>query len=142
MNVEFWFDPMCPYAYQTSVWIRRVREQVPMQITWRFFSLEEINRQEGKKPMAMLVRGFDAYNHWDHEPVTEVEYDPALLERLHDHLDAHEPAAQHRVAELQEHARNGYIPCQPLCTFIRFNYSTFRRCFFGKNIRNAFVSSC
>ena len=49
MNVEFWFDPMCPYAYQTSIWIRRVREQVPMQITWRFFSLEEINRPEGKK---------------------------------------------------------------------------------------------
>ena len=49
MNVEFWFDPMCPYAYQTSVWIRRVREQVPMQITWRFFSLEEINCPEGKR---------------------------------------------------------------------------------------------
>ena len=49
MNVEFWFDPMCPYAYQTSIWIRRVREQVPMQITWRFFSLEEINRPEGKR---------------------------------------------------------------------------------------------
>ena len=28
----------------------------------------------------------------------------ALCERLDDHLDAHEPAAQHRVAELQEHA--------------------------------------
>jgi len=39
-------------------------------------------RQEGKKPMAMLVRGYDSFNHWDHEPVTDVEYDPALLERL------------------------------------------------------------
>lgn len=39
-------------------------------------------RQEGKKPMAMLVRGHDAYNHWDPEPVTEVEFDPALLDRL------------------------------------------------------------
>lgn len=48
MKVEFWFDPMCPYAYQTSIWIRRVREQVPLDITWRFFSLEEINRPEGK----------------------------------------------------------------------------------------------
>lgn len=39
-------------------------------------------RQEGKKPMAMLVRGIDAFNHWDHEPITEVEFDPALLDRL------------------------------------------------------------
>jgi len=47
--VEFWYDPMCPYAYQTSVWLRRVRESVPMTVDWRFFSLEEINREEGKK---------------------------------------------------------------------------------------------
>jgi 2-hydroxychromene-2-carboxylate isomerase len=47
--VEFYFDPMCPYAYQTSVWIRDVRDQVGLDITWRFFSLEEVNRVEGKK---------------------------------------------------------------------------------------------
>lgn len=49
MRVEFFFDPMCPWAYQTSVWIRRVREQRPLDIVWRFFSLEEVNRPEGKK---------------------------------------------------------------------------------------------
>ena len=47
--IEFFFDPMCPWAYQTSVWIRRVREQRPLDIRWRFFSLEEINRPEGKR---------------------------------------------------------------------------------------------
>jgi 2-hydroxychromene-2-carboxylate isomerase len=47
--VQFYFDPMCPYAYQTSVWIRDVREQVGLDVTWKFFSLEEVNRVEGKK---------------------------------------------------------------------------------------------
>ncbi|OBK19282.1 mycothiol-dependent nitroreductase Rv2466c family protein [Mycobacterium asiaticum] len=47
--VDFHFDPMCPFAYQTSVWIRAVREQTGLTINWRFFSLEEINRAEGKK---------------------------------------------------------------------------------------------
>jgi len=47
--VDFHLDPMCPWAYQTAVWIRRVREQRPLEITWRFFSLEEVNREEGKK---------------------------------------------------------------------------------------------
>jgi predicted DsbA family dithiol-disulfide isomerase len=49
VSVDFYFDPMCPWAYQTSVWIRRVREARGLDITWRFFSLEEVNRPEGKK---------------------------------------------------------------------------------------------
>lgn len=40
---------MCPYAYQTSLWIRDVRAQTGLTVNWRFFSLEEINRKEGKK---------------------------------------------------------------------------------------------
>lgn len=47
--IEFFFDPMCPWAYQTSLWVRRVREQRPLEIRWRFFSLEEVNRPEGKR---------------------------------------------------------------------------------------------
>jgi 2-hydroxychromene-2-carboxylate isomerase len=48
-TVDFHFDPMCPFAYQTSLWIRDVRAQLAITIDWRFFSLEEINREEGKK---------------------------------------------------------------------------------------------
>jgi 2-hydroxychromene-2-carboxylate isomerase len=48
-RVEFFFDPMCPWAYQTSVWIRDVRTRRALDISWRFFSLEEINRPEGKR---------------------------------------------------------------------------------------------
>ncbi|HET9728610.1 MAG TPA: DsbA family protein [Acidimicrobiia bacterium] len=48
-RLTFHFDPMCPYAYQTSVWIRRVRDQMPLDITWKFFSLEEINLEPGKR---------------------------------------------------------------------------------------------
>ncbi|MGV0795722.1 hypothetical protein ABQF26_02070, partial [Mycolicibacterium elephantis] len=36
---------MCPFAYQTSRWIREVRDQIGLEVNWRFFSLEEINRQ-------------------------------------------------------------------------------------------------
>ena len=48
-GVDFHFDIMCPWAYQTSLWIRNVREETGLDIRWRFFSLEEINRHEGKK---------------------------------------------------------------------------------------------
>jgi 2-hydroxychromene-2-carboxylate isomerase len=47
--VDFHFDIMCPYAYQTSLWMREVRDATGIDVRWRFFSLEEINRDEGKK---------------------------------------------------------------------------------------------
>ncbi|MBX3285703.1 MAG: DsbA family protein [Actinobacteria bacterium] len=47
--VDFHFDVMCPYAYQTSLWMREVRDLAGIDVTWRFFSLEEVNRVEGKK---------------------------------------------------------------------------------------------
>jgi 2-hydroxychromene-2-carboxylate isomerase len=48
-DVDFYFDVMCPWAYQTSKWVREVATQRPVTVRWRFFSLEEINREEGKK---------------------------------------------------------------------------------------------
>lgn len=48
-RVGFHFDVMCPWAYQSAKWIREVRRQNGLQIDWKFFSLEEINRVEGKK---------------------------------------------------------------------------------------------
>jgi 2-hydroxychromene-2-carboxylate isomerase len=48
-RVDFHFDVMCPYAYQTSLWIREVRDVLGVEVNWRFFSLEEVNRAEGKK---------------------------------------------------------------------------------------------
>jgi 2-hydroxychromene-2-carboxylate isomerase len=49
-HLDFHFDPMCPFAYTASLWVRQVRAEVyPVEISWRFFSLEEVNRGEGKK---------------------------------------------------------------------------------------------
>ena len=48
-TVDFHFDVMCPYAYQTSLWMRDVRDQLGLTVNWKFFSLEEVNRVEGKK---------------------------------------------------------------------------------------------
>lgn len=47
-SVEFFFDPMCPWAYQASKWIREVRRLVGVVVDWRFFSLEEVNLVGGK----------------------------------------------------------------------------------------------
>lgn len=46
--VDFHFDVMCPWAYRTSIWMREVRDRAGVDVTWRFFSLEEVNREDGK----------------------------------------------------------------------------------------------
>ena len=48
-EVDFYFDAMCPWAYQTSIWIREAAAQRDLQLRWGFFSLEEVNREAGKK---------------------------------------------------------------------------------------------
>ena len=48
-RVDFHFDVICPWAYQTSHWMREVRDRLGLEDDWRFFSLEEVNRLEGKK---------------------------------------------------------------------------------------------
>ncbi|WP_066910431.1 mycothiol-dependent nitroreductase Rv2466c family protein [Millisia brevis] len=44
-DVEFFFDPGCPFAWQTSVWIRRVSELRGIAVGWRFISLRFINEK-------------------------------------------------------------------------------------------------
>lgn len=50
VSIDFHFDPLCPLAWRTALWVREVRKVRPVDITWRFFSLETINRKEGVEP--------------------------------------------------------------------------------------------
>ncbi|SPM42061.1 Protein-disulfide isomerase [Mycobacterium numidiamassiliense] len=102
--VDFHFDPMCPFAFQTSVWMRDVRAQLGIDINWRFFSLEEINREDGKKhpwerdwsygwslmrigallrrtDMALLDRWYEAIGHELHVAGGK-PHDPVVARRL------------------------------------------------------------
>ena len=47
MTVDFYFDPICPWAWRTSLWIREVAKVRPIDVHWKFLSLEEINRPAG-----------------------------------------------------------------------------------------------
>ena len=48
-SIDFYFDIICPWAFQTSLWIREVSKRFDFSINWKFFSLEETNLQMGKK---------------------------------------------------------------------------------------------
>ena len=42
-DLEFFFDPVCPWAWITSRWVYEVRKQRNYDVTWRFISLRMIN---------------------------------------------------------------------------------------------------
>ena len=42
-DVRFYFDPVCPFAWMTSKWVRMVAAQRDYAVDWRFISLRLIN---------------------------------------------------------------------------------------------------
>ncbi|GAA4775355.1 Rv2466c family mycothiol-dependent reductase [Actinomycetospora chlora] len=43
MDVRLWFDPICPFCWMTSKWLRLVAGQRDLAIEWRFISLRLVN---------------------------------------------------------------------------------------------------
>jgi len=42
-DIRFYFDPVCPFAWMTSKWVRMVAAQRDYTVDWRFISLRLIN---------------------------------------------------------------------------------------------------
>lgn len=42
-DLHFWFDPVCPFAWLTSKWVRKVAAQRDYAVDWRFISLRLLN---------------------------------------------------------------------------------------------------
>ncbi len=42
-DLHFYFDPVCPFAWMTSKWVRMVAEQRDYTVDWRFISLRQLN---------------------------------------------------------------------------------------------------
>jgi 2-hydroxychromene-2-carboxylate isomerase len=45
-KAEFWFDPVCPWAWMTSRWILEVEKVREIEVNWNLFSLAHLNRDK------------------------------------------------------------------------------------------------
>lgn len=57
-QLAFYFDPLCPWAWRASKWIREVQQQMPLEVAWKPFSLAEangMNNPDSYIPIRMVV---------------------------------------------------------------------------------------
>jgi 2-hydroxychromene-2-carboxylate isomerase len=65
-KVDFWFDPLCPWAWMTSRWMEEVESRRDVEITWRIISLGILNEDNadnhhrGRDESMWLVRVVEA----------------------------------------------------------------------------------
>ncbi len=45
-DIEFFWDPVCPFAWITSRWIEKVAAQSDYKVDWRFISLRLLNKDK------------------------------------------------------------------------------------------------
>ena len=60
MRAEFWFDPLCPWAWMTSRWMMEVERVRDVEVTWSVMSLSVLNEGRKLDPgyRAMMDRGW------------------------------------------------------------------------------------
>ena len=46
-DVELFFDPVCPFCWVTSKWVRQVQRLEGIEVDWRFISLAQLNDGPG-----------------------------------------------------------------------------------------------
>jgi hypothetical protein len=92
-DVRLWFDPVCPFAWMTSKWVRRVAALRGYDVDWRFIALRLVNAdvdyasrfpegyEEGHTAGRRLLRVAAAVRA-EHGPVAVGAYYEALGNRI------------------------------------------------------------
>jgi len=59
-KVDFWFDPLCPWAWITSRWMLEVEQVRPVKVDWHLMSLAYLNKDRdlGEQYNSMMEKAW------------------------------------------------------------------------------------
>jgi hypothetical protein len=85
MAITFYFDPMCPFTWRTSRWVKDVAGRTGEPVTWKFLSLAVLN--EGKE-IPERFRAIHAFGRNAHRVLAAADskYGPDAVDRLYSAL--------------------------------------------------------
>jgi predicted DsbA family dithiol-disulfide isomerase len=109
IKVEVFYDYGCPYVHAAAVWIDEVKTALgdKLQVTWRYFPLEQVNSTEGpewklwEQPADYKSRGRGAF----HGAIAARKQGEEAFERFHlsllkaKHVDGKEHSSRETLLE-------------------------------------------
>jgi predicted DsbA family dithiol-disulfide isomerase len=109
MNVDVYYDYLCPFVYRASILLQNVGDsgEREIEVRWRFFSLTQVNSKDDgwtvwDAPESELVRGRHAFKAAEAARRQDgfEDFHMRLLRARHlDRIDIDDVAAVERVAE-------------------------------------------
>ena len=108
-QVDFWFDPICPWTWITSRWILEVQKVRPVNVTWHVMSLSVLYTALGTR-----------FHHdkapRDRETITAALAEAGLPAHLADAMDSASCDAALRASHAEGIERVGYDVGTPVIT--------------------------
>ncbi|GAA1348116.1 DsbA family protein [Falsarthrobacter nasiphocae] len=109
-RVDFWFDPLCPFAWATSRWIKEVEQVRDIEVEWHIMSLGILNENNpdnhhhGDPTSMWMVRVVQA----------AAELDPANIDTLYTALGEvlHNEGVEDRTEVIRQALDRAGLPAE------------------------------